>query len=535
MKKNKYTTTTFLSILFIILILSTTSYSIATINLIHRNNPLPLHQSGWLLQDSGVPSDMISVCFTSINSGIAVGLNATIVDTGDAGVTWTPHPCNVSTDFLALSMNNSHNGMIVGQEGTILHTINGGTNWNTIQTGWMTTYYGAHMVTNTIGFAVGVNTIFQPLVTWTTNGWLSKNDVAFYLLHQSVYHEGTLHDVQFLDTTTGFVAASVWNGEGAIARTTNGGWNWDTIYWTTHALYGIDFPSSTVGYAVGLNGIIIKTTNGGATWNVVQSGVSSTLYDVSFTTNTTGNIVGENGLILRTEDGGITWTTQDSGITNDLFAIQLITSNVGFAVGEHGTILHTTTGGYPKDTTPPKTTCTLEGEMSGGIYISDIIVTLTATDNQSGVNYTRYRLDNGNYTLYMTPFTVKEDGEHVLYFYSVDNAGNIENEKTYTFEIKHLLSIDIKITGGMGITVVIKNNGNLSMTNIPWFINITNGFIIIGKTKTGIIPVLHPKNQTMIKSMVLGFGKIPIIVTVGNAQKTTNGFVIVFLVLGVNK
>lgn len=532
-KKKKHTITSHLSTLFVILILLTVSYSTASITTNQeQTQPAPL-QRGWEFQQCQTIEGLTSVGFTSITAGSAVGINATIINTDDAGETWNPQTCSVSTNFFDISMNDSNTGMIVGQEGTILRTNNGGTTWNTVQTGWMTTYLGAHMVSNTVGFAVGVNTIFQPLVTWTTNGWSSINNVAFYLIHQSSSHEGTLHDVHFLDITTGFIAASVWTSEGAIARTTNGGWNWETIYWTNRALYGIDFPSDTVGYAVGLNGIIIKTIDSGATWNVIESGVSDTLFDVSFVTNTVGTIVGENGLILRTEDGGTTWIIQDSGTTYDLFAVQFITSNIGFAVGEHGTVLHTTTGGYQEDTTPPETTCTLKGQMNGSIYISDVTVTLTATDNESGINYTRYRLDTGSYTLYTSPFIVLKEGEHTMYFYSVDHAGNIEDEKTCTFEIQHPTPLDITINGGIGITVGIKNTGASCMDNIPWSINVTNGFIIFGKTKTGTIPQLCPGNTTMIHSMVFGFGKSTIMVTVDNAQKKATGFVLLFFVLSV--
>ncbi len=40
------------------------------------------------------------------------------------------------------------------------------------------------------------------------------------------------------------------------------------------------------------------------------------------------------------------------------------------------------------DTIPPVTTCTLEGTLDGDIYTSDVTVTFSATDAQSGVNYT---------------------------------------------------------------------------------------------------------------------------------------------------
>ncbi len=59
------------------------------------------------------------------------------------------------------------------------------------------------------------------------------------------------------------------------------------------------------------------------------------------------------------------------------------------------------------DTTPPVTTCTLNGDYTGGIYFSNVTVTLNATDYESGVNYTKYKLDDGAWMTYTTPFIVR--------------------------------------------------------------------------------------------------------------------------------
>jgi len=60
---------------------------------------------------------------------------------------------------------------------------------------------------------------------------------------------------------------------------------------------------------------------------------------------------------------------------------------------------------------------------------------LNATDDMSGVNATYYRLDGGLWMTYTEPFTVKSDGEHVIQYYSVDNAGNVEDVKSGEFKI----------------------------------------------------------------------------------------------------
>ena len=89
-----------------------------------------------------------------------------------------------------------------------------------------------------------------------------------------------------------------------------------------------------------------------------------------------------------------------------------------------------------EDSTPPVTNISLNGTMSEfGIFTSDVEVTLNATDDMSGVNVTYYRLDIGELDTYIEPFMVTGHAWHVLAYWSVDNAGNIENTKFVYIEI----------------------------------------------------------------------------------------------------
>ena len=77
------------------------------------------------------------------------------------------------------------------------------------------------------------------------------------------------------------------------------------------------------------------------------------------------------------------------------------------------------------DTTAPSTTPALSGTMGDNDwYVGDVTVTLSATDATSDVNYTMYKVDDGSWQLYTGPFIVSGDGQHTVYFYSVDYAGN---------------------------------------------------------------------------------------------------------------
>jgi hypothetical protein len=82
------------------------------------------------------------------------------------------------------------------------------------------------------------------------------------------------------------------------------------------------------------------------------------------------------------------------------------------------------------DSTPPVTTMICNGTMGdNGWYIDPIIVSFNATDTQSGVLLTMFKIDNGGWTTYTIPFLISIDGNHVISYYSVDLAGNTETTK----------------------------------------------------------------------------------------------------------
>ena len=62
-------------------------------------------------------------------------------------------------------------------------------------------------------------------------------------------------------------------------------------------------------------------------------------------------------------------------------------------------------------------------------------MTLTATDNLSGVQNTYYILDGGTQQTYAASFNVSGDAAHSLSYWSVDAAGNVENAKTLAIDI----------------------------------------------------------------------------------------------------
>jgi len=103
------------------------------------------------------------------------------------------------------------------------------------------------------------------------------------------------------------------------------------------------------------------------------------------------------------------------------------------------------------DTTPPETTHNLNPptpDGNNGWYVSDIEVTLTATDDMSGVNTTYYRVNCGEWLIYNSKFVIYEDGYDILMeYYSVDNANNQEPINQISFNLDQTKpDIDLKQT-----------------------------------------------------------------------------------------
>jgi photosystem II stability/assembly factor-like uncharacterized protein len=488
-------------------------------------------RGGWESIESGVTQDINSIFFICLNRGTIVGDEGVILRSGDGGNNWVVQNSGVMENLYGVSYYGYSITVAVGSGGTILYTSNSGMNWSILQTGMMGTYYSCQMVNETVGVAVGVNAIFQPFFTRTNDGWDTWDSSSFYIEHDSVFYEGRLSDVHFIDPSLGFATAIVdVPAGGAIVRTTDGGNIWETVFFDNDALFSIDFSSEGVGYAVGDNGAMVQTLDNGESWQELESGVSIALRGIDFPSATIGNIVGDNGIILRTENEGQTWIQQTSGTTSNLLGVQCLTDKFGVIVGEQGVILLTKTGGYPEDTIPPETTCNLSGTLEGGIYITNVTVNLTATDDSSGVATTMYKLDNASWVTYVDgPFVVSTNGNHLLRFYSTDNAGNIEEEKTCEFTIHHPPNLQISIDGGFGIKILIKNLDMSNITNASWNLSLDGGIILFGKQKAGIVNIEAGDDITL-NSLVFGFGKPTITFTVASSQKIVQTSVFLFFV-----
>ena len=126
-------------------------------------------------------------------------------------------------------------------------------------------------------------------------------------------------------------------------------------------------------------------------------------------------------MIYHTTNGGTTWAAQTSGTTQAQRSISGAGGSL-WACGGGGTCPT-----YLIDSTPPVTTATgLQASSTTGWQTSAQSVTLSATDSQSGVSATYYKVDGGAQQTYTAPFTISTQGSHTVVYWSVDKGGNTE-------------------------------------------------------------------------------------------------------------
>lgn len=212
------------------------------------------------------------------------------------------------------------------------------------------------------------------------------------------------------------------------------------------ALSGIDACPAAQTFAEGAN----QSASGAATdaaGNTASAGVSGINVDKTAPTITGAPTTPANAAGWYNGDVTVHWTCSDSlsGVVACPPDSTVTGEDNGLSTGatladQAGNSATTFVQGIKIDRHAPATTASVPDPFANGWYKDSVPVTLAAVDNLSGIYATGYRVDaDPNYHPYAGPFTVSGSGSHTVYFYSVDNAGNVEDVNapghTITFKI----------------------------------------------------------------------------------------------------
>ncbi|MEJ3748683.1 family 16 glycoside hydrolase [Actinomycetes bacterium KLBMP 9797] len=99
------------------------------------------------------------------------------------------------------------------------------------------------------------------------------------------------------------------------------------------------------------------------------------------------------------------------------------------------------------DTTPPVATASVSGERDAdGGYVGSALVTLSATDADSGVARIEYAVDGAAYRTYTAPVTVDQPGQHTVAYRATDAAGNTSAPRSVSFTVVSAPQRDCPVT-----------------------------------------------------------------------------------------
>ena len=270
------------------------------------------------------------------NDALPVGNATVIVATTDGGSTWTPQSvvggytpelsgiaCPTKNDCIAVGSNGSSSGVIVV-------THNGGANWQSA-----TTPTGAIAVDSVICAGLAQCTA---LVSNGTSVWSARTDdfgqtwTQLGNLPTSFVADGALFcSSGSTCLVPGYVPTSAGHGQGAIARSSDGGQTWSgaTLPSTAGVVQATDCVTTTLCLAAGSTsttvsdvapgqGELLRSVDGGTTWTAATAPPVDDVYGLDCPSQLLCAMVGTNwsgdpsvgsGAVAQSEDGGGTFKT----------------------------------------------------------------------------------------------------------------------------------------------------------------------------------------------------------------------------------
>ena len=124
----------------------------------------------WSALNSGATQNLYDAYFFNDAEGVAVGDEGLILRTTDGGASWATVASGVRDGLRSVSFNGA-NGICGGLSQVILYSTDSGATWQVSQAGFFGGgFFGAHMLSPTLGFVTGQNSIFQGLQGTTVDG-----------------------------------------------------------------------------------------------------------------------------------------------------------------------------------------------------------------------------------------------------------------------------------------------------------------------------------------------------------------------------
>ncbi len=303
--------------------------------------------SQWIQQSFPSNEALYKIRFVNEMTGWVLGSNC-IYKTSDGGVTWAPQDstfgagwgyvlCPIDENVAFYSSYNSDNRQkALG----IRKTIDGGKTWKTVDSKECD-YTEIEFPSNQVGFAAGSDASYNAIIQKSSDGGETWSIIANNFSPSQYEITG----ISFINDQIGWAVTY----DGYVFQTINGGEGWsflDSIRVSSittvpfHPIRDIEFVTADSGWAVGgISGVMViaRTINGGKDWDNPDL-TGSSLQEVTFLNNKLGWICGQNvshPFIAKTIDGGIAWQDQtpQEPVIWGIRSISIINETTGWAVG----------------------------------------------------------------------------------------------------------------------------------------------------------------------------------------------------------
>jgi photosystem II stability/assembly factor-like uncharacterized protein len=186
-----------------------------------------------------------TLCFINENIGFIANGDGTIYKTTDGGLIWESIFLDDFSNPTAIFFPNSEVGYVSTYWGKIAKTTDMGLSWTILTQPTSKPLWDLFFTNTNTGYAVGGDGVSSLIIKTTDGGssWLTQTTTPITTQnHNAVF---------FSDIETGYL------GNSTIYKTNTSG---DTWYEMSNSGQILDlyFPSSTIGYATGYNGVILK-------------------------------------------------------------------------------------------------------------------------------------------------------------------------------------------------------------------------------------------------------------------------------------
>ena len=292
-------------------------------------------------------------------------------------------------------------------------------------------------------------------------------------------------------------------------------------------------------YADGVNVSGFQITNVGDFWSACGFYVTSqgnTISDNNIINNLRMNGVFLDGASFNIISGNLIENNRYHGIRVEYGSFNQILDNVVVNNRGYGIYLHES----PENTIIGNTVqqSFFEGMMCGNESGNNLIYHNNFIGNPSNAyDATGNIWDNGSSGNYWSDYLGTDgDGDGIgdtPYFI----PGNVSEDRYPLMKPyeQYPTDLDITITGGVGVSIAVKNNGTQDILHIDWDARLDGGVVLFPSTRSfqGSVQFLGAGESVILQriKVLFGFGIVDVNVTVGSITKSTRGvlFVVLFI------